>query len=228
MTINEIETRSTIVKLFHDNPTYTYGKIAKLAKVTRKTGSKVIRNFKSNLSVQRKEGSGLIKGFRTKKLDKKVVDVIEKLPSISTRDIAKKCKTLPAMIQRIKARNNLKTFKKRKIPKKSIKQFNEGIDRAKKLHQWLQDKKEFCIIEDDETYVKMDFVTLPGPQYYTKKQGTELDESKTTIPIEKFGEKRMVWQAICQCGLGAQLSSLMKLWIESQIAQSHEKKTNLN
>ena len=54
---------------------------------------------------------------------------------------------------------------------------------------------------DDETYVKMDFKTLPGPQYYTKSVDENLPLVETTVGIEKFGKKILVWQAICQCGL---------------------------
>jgi hypothetical protein len=41
----------------------------------------------------------------------------------------------------------------------------------------------------------MDFQTLAGPQFYTKQIGTTLNQSIETIEVEKFGAKRMVWQA---------------------------------
>ena len=53
---------------------------------------------------------------------------------------------------------------------------------------------------DDETYVKFDFKTLPGAQYSTKTTDEVLAESYISIPVEKFGAKVLVWQAICQCG----------------------------
>ena len=46
----------------------------------------------------------------------------------------------------------------------------------------------------------MDFTTLPGPQYYTKYRDEVLPDSETSVKIEKFGAKILVWQAICQCG----------------------------
>ena len=104
------------------------------------------------------------------------------------------------MVLRVRTRNDLQTFKKQKRPNRTDLQFNQGIERAKYLNRWMEDRKNSCVIEDDETYIKMDFSTLPGPQYYTKKRGTTLDENLETIGVEKFGPKRMVWQAICQCG----------------------------
>ena len=54
---------------------------------------------------------------------------------------------------------------------------------------------------DDETYVKMDFKTLKGPQYVTKLVDENFLLDETTVGIEKFVKKILVWQAICQCGL---------------------------
>lgn len=57
------------------------------------------------------------------------------------------------------------------------------------------------MVLDDKTYVKADFTTLPGPQYYTKFVGETLPESATTIGFKKFGKKYLVWQAISSSGL---------------------------
>lgn len=53
---------------------------------------------------------------------------------------------------------------------------------------------------DDETYVKMDFSTMPEPQFYTKSPTETLPDSESKIGIKKFGAKLLIWQAICQCG----------------------------
>lgn len=54
---------------------------------------------------------------------------------------------------------------------------------------------------DDETYVKFDSETLSGPQFYTKQQGSTTRDAVSTMCVEKFGEKALVLQAICSCGL---------------------------
>lgn len=54
---------------------------------------------------------------------------------------------------------------------------------------------------DDETYVKLDYKTLPGPQFYTVERGAKVPKEDKAIFCEKFGQKVMVWQAICQCGM---------------------------
>lgn len=65
----------------------------------------------------------------------------------------------------------------------------------------MRSKKQHCVIMDDETCCKYDFKTLPGPQYYTVRVGQDVSEEKKSIYTEKFGNKMMVWQAICQCGI---------------------------
>ena len=46
-----------------------------------------------------------------------------------------------------------------------------------------------CVVQDEETYVKVDFKQFSKPEFYT---ATEL---------LKFAQKYLVWQAICTCGL---------------------------
>lgn len=53
---------------------------------------------------------------------------------------------------------------------------------------------------DDETYVKANFKSLPGHQYYSGKEKSSVDMRFKVIQHEKFPKKFMVWQAICQCG----------------------------
>lgn len=54
---------------------------------------------------------------------------------------------------------------------------------------------------DDETYIKMNFKQLPGRSYYyARKRGCVAGKFKN-IPIDKFGKKALIWQAICRCGL---------------------------
>lgn len=108
------------------------------------------------------------------------------------------------MIRRVKERNNFKTFTKQNVAKKTPKQFNEGIDRAKNFQTLLRGKKVHCLVMDDETYVKLDFSTLPDKEYFIKKPGETLNASITTFASKKFPAKRMIWQAICECGKRSQ------------------------
>lgn len=41
---------------------------------------------------------------------------------------------------------------------------------------------------DDETYVKLDYKTLPGPQFYTSPEGQDVPGSVRAIYTEKFGK----------------------------------------
>ena len=193
--------REKVVDIFLQNPDYNQKKIAKIAKLSLYTVNQAIRNYKLNITNERKPGSGRRKGTTDKMLERKVKNILKHKKSDSTRDLARKYGTSASTIHRIKVRNNHKTYTKQKIPFKSIQQFNDGIDRAKQFERFLRGKKNYCILIDDETYVKLDFSTLPGKQFYVKKRGEILPESMTTITSEKFPAKRLVWQTICECGM---------------------------
>lgn len=60
--------------------------------------------------------------------------------------------------------------------------------------------KNYCIVMDDETYCKLDFLQLPGHHYYSGKDRKSVDDQFKTIKTEKFAKKVLVWQAICSCG----------------------------
>lgn len=55
---------------------------------------------------------------------------------------------------------------------------------------------------DDQTYIKNNTRALSDPQYYTEMEDETLDDatSSKSIPIDKFGDKILVWQAICASG----------------------------
>lgn len=165
----------------------------------RKTVDNVLNRYSETLSTSRKPGSGRKKGTHDKKLEKKIITAIEKKRSMSVRDIAKKCGTSPFQVQKTKKRNNLKTYKKQKIPKVTEKQRAVIKIRAKALCAHLRANPVMLVL-DDETYVKADFATLAGPQYYTKTDGEVLPDAETSIAVEKFGKKYLVWQAISSSG----------------------------
>ena len=144
---------------------------------------------------------GRIPGPSMPELYGKVLEYIKLHRSESTRDLAKRFKTSIGMIQRIKTRHFLKTYKKRKVPKKSVEQQSRAKTRARKLYNRILDNWGKYILMDDETYVKQDAKTLPGPQFYTKSVEEDVDDADCTVALEKFGQKVLVWQAICTCGL---------------------------
>ena len=183
------------------NPDYTQKKIAEIAKVSLRTVKRAIRNYKLDISNDRKPGSGRPKGTADKLLERKVKEFLRRRKNDSVRDLGEKCGTFSSTIHRIKVRNGYKTYRKQKISLKTSKQFNNGIDRAKQFERFLRGKKNHCLMIDDETYVKLDFSTLPGKQFYIKKRGETLPDSVTTIASEKFPAKRLIWQTICECGM---------------------------
>ena len=67
---SEVETRKSIIKIFQEHPKWSFIKSREVG-VCRKTVSIVIRHFKEDLTVNRKEGSGRKKGFQSSKTAKK-------------------------------------------------------------------------------------------------------------------------------------------------------------
>lgn len=178
----------------------SYRKIAKQLKTSHQSVSAVIKKYGEELTFHDLPRSGRKIGSFNKTTDNKVRKLIDSKRSLSIRDIAKKCGISHTNVQEIKLRHNLKTYKKRRIAKRSQKQQAVAKTRARKLYEQILVNFEGCILMDDETYVKLDGATLPGPQFYTKKVGETVDDSISSIPIEKFGEKVLVWQGICSCG----------------------------
>lgn len=178
-----------------------YYQIAKRVNVHPASVKRIIEKFGTELSFEDLPRSGRKPGSSDPKLDRKVVDYIRHDRSASIRDLAKKFRTSVGMIQRIKKRNDLRTYKKQKIPKQSPEQKRRAKTRARKLYDRLLDNPYQCVLMDDETYIKEDSRTLPGPQFYTKSSGESVPVADTTVAIEKFGQKVLVWQAICTCGL---------------------------
>lgn len=178
----------------------SYRQIAKNEGICVGTVQKTIKRFTEHYTLKDLPGRGKKKGATRPDLDKKVLATYKRRKEISVRDCALKCGTTIGMVQRAKRRANLKTYKKQKRPKRSKIQNESVKTRSRKLYRHILKKKESCIIMDDETYVKMDYKTLPGPQFYTTVKSVEVPNSEKSIFCEKFGKKVLVWQAICQCG----------------------------
>lgn len=197
---NKVENRQKIVAKYLENPSSSIRWIASQLHLPVSTVRRTIIKFREEYTIEDKPKSGRPKGPANKSMEKKVVRVLKDKPLLSVRDIAKKAQTSASMVQRVKLRNSYKSYKKQKVPKLSPEQRNRAIRRARALYYQVCVGFDGCMILDDETYVKMDFKTLPGPQYYTKKIGTDVGDEIKAIALDKFGSKLLVWQAICQCG----------------------------
>jgi transposase len=195
------EKRKTIVTKYCSEPSLTMRKLAKQEGVSICAVQNAIARYGKHNTLRDLPGRGRKVGASKPALDKKICQQFERKKDMSVRDCAKKCGTSIGMVQRAKARNSLKTYKKQKCPKRSKIQAESVKTRARKLYDEVLSKKNWCIIMDDETYVKMDYKTLPGAQFYTVPQGTDVPNSEKSIFCEKFGKKVLVWQAICQCGM---------------------------
>ena len=197
--MNEEERRQVIISKWLENPQRANHFIAKELKFPRSTVDLVLNRYFETLTTSRKPGTGRKVGSHDEKLGKKVVAAIKAKRCMSVRDVGKKCRTTPKLVQKTKQRKGMKTHKKQKIPKVSEKQRKTIKTRARKLYDHLRANSVMLVL-DDETYVKADFSTLPGSQFYTKFEGETLPDHETSIAVEKFGKKYLVWQAISGSG----------------------------
>lgn len=196
-----VEKRKSIVSKYCSGNGMSMRKLAKEEGVSVHAVQNAIKRFGNHFTLKDLPGRGRKPGASRPDLDKKICKQFSGKKEISVRNCAKKCGTSVSMVQRVKKRNDLKTFKKQKQPKRSAIQSSLVKTRARKLYDQVLCRNEQCIIMDDETYVKLDYKTLPGPQFYTVEIGTEVPNSDKSIFCEKFGKKVLVWQAICQCGM---------------------------
>lgn len=195
------EKRQSIISKWCTDKDITYRKLAKDEGVSVHAVQNTIKRFGENYTLNDLPGRGRKPGPSRPKLDEKICKLFASKKGLSVRDCANKACTSIGMVQRAKKRNDLKTYKKQKQPKRTSQQSSAVKTRARKLYEDILVKKKQCIVMDDETYVKFDYKTLPGAQYYTVKEGTVVSNAEKAIFCEKFGKKILVWQAICQCGM---------------------------
>lgn len=196
-----IEKRQSIVSKYCSQKGISLRQIAKEEGVSLHAVQNAIERFGEHYTLKDLPGRGRKRGAFNPQLDKKICQQFIKKKELSVRDCAKKCGTSTSIVQRAKERNGLKTFKKQKQPKRSKIQAASVKTRCRKLYDQILCKNKHCVIMDDETYVKFDYKTLPGPQFYTVSEEKEVSMAEKSIFCTKFGKKVLVWQAICQCGM---------------------------
>lgn len=194
------ETRKLIVEKYCKEK-ISYRKVARIFKCSKSEVCKILKKFGEHHTLEDLPKTGRKKGPVNPEIDRSVIDALKSVKPLSVRAIAKKFKISVGTVQNIKKRNNIKTYKKQQMPKRTEAQQERAVKRSRKLYPLLPSVKNGCLLMDDETYVKMDTVTLPGPQYYNASPGEYVSDEMKAIKVTKFGKKVLVWQAICSCGL---------------------------
>lgn len=199
MSSAQANTRKLILKIYVENTGLSYKSIAKKTNSSLSTVRRTVLRYLETQSVERKSGTGKTSTV-DKHMEAKVIRSLKHNPNLSLRDLAKKNMTNHMRIHRIKQKYNFRTFKKFVVPRREDKQQITAIRRSRMLYHLLVDKKNTCLVMDDETYVKANFKSLPGSQFYSGIDKSTIDMRFKIIKHEKFPKKFMVWQAICQCG----------------------------
>jgi transposase len=129
----QLKTREFIIRLFQENRSRSQKTIAKMAKVSQGTVSNVLNKFETDLSLDRKKGSGRKKDFANPELVKRVSASFEKNLRISNRKMAAKVKCSEKTVRKIKAEVGVRYYKVQTVPDRNAVKNLEARSRAKKL-----------------------------------------------------------------------------------------------
>lgn len=102
MASNQVEVRKRILFERQQNPNLSVRDLAKKLKLPKSTVFSVCKSFDQRLTVERKVGSGTNRKVSSRNMDRKVVAIIEKSPSLSVRNVACKVRKIKSYVQRVK------------------------------------------------------------------------------------------------------------------------------
>lgn len=201
----EAANRKLILDTHFENPTWSGSKIAKSLKLAKSTVCRVLKRFREQHTVDRKDHSKRRSGTKDRKLHSKVLRTIRANPGQSDYDIAKKFNASQSTVRRIRLREGIRSFRASKQPNRTLKQNLVAKRCARKLYNEVLTKFGGCILMDDETYVKMDFGQLPGQKFYKATGRGDVPSKFKFVFADKFARKLMIWQGICSCGQKTQV-----------------------
>lgn len=197
----EKEVKKKVLDTWLSEKGITMRKLAKRFGIHHASVKTIINKFGEHYTLDELPGRGRKPGSSNPKLDRKVVSLIMKNKSMSIRDLAKKAGTSVGMIQRIKQRNHLKTYKKQKISKQSAEQKKRAATRARKLYSRLLQRPNACVLMDDETIKG----GLKNPSGFTILYCLRRGGCKRCGQVDSSGE---IWSK------SAGMASNMYLWFE--------------
>lgn len=197
----ELEQRKIIVNKYVENPTWSYGKIAKALNLSKSTVGIVIKRFKERLNIERAVQKKRRQGCVDKNLNVKVLRSCKQNPGLSDNDRAKRYGSNRSTVRRIRIKAGLKSYLAIKAPNRTDKQNSSAKKRTRILYDRVLTKFKGCIVMDDETYVKLDLRQLPGRKYYVSNVRASVPAKYKYCFMDKYAKKVMIWQAICSCGL---------------------------
>lgn len=197
----EARNRELVVHKFIENPCLSASAIAKSIKLPKSTVCGIIKRYKETLTVKRATQKNRKTGFTDKNLQNKIIRSIKANPGVSDNDRAKRYGCSRSTVRRIRLSGGFKAYRSIKHPNRSDKQNTSAKTRARKLYDDVLTKFTGCIIQDDETYVKLSFNQLPGVKYYYSRIRGGVSQKFKYKKLDKFASKLMIWQALCACGL---------------------------
>lgn len=117
-------------------------------------------------------------------------------PIISVRSLATKAKVSKSTCANIKKDLGGKTYKQKLAPKMINNQEERIIRGARQIYKSLVPSGgSKILIEDDESYIPLDPMQVPGNNYYTEFEGQPVAAKYKFKPKEKFSKKFFIWIA---------------------------------
>ena len=175
------------------NPNSSYNSIPKSFQIHPYTVSCVIQRFSQTKSIKRKPGGGRKEGFKDIKLVRKLVNSFKN--NLSLRKRAKIYGFSHIFVAKVRNKHGFHSFKAQKVPNRSETQQKSARTRGRKLYDNFI-SKNFCIIEDDETYIKYDHQQIPGAVYYIAKDRGKADKKFKYTKHDKIDKKALISQAV--------------------------------
>ena len=194
----EEDVREKIIHKYLQNPNSSYNSIAKSLQIHPYTVSHVIQRFSQTKLIKRKSGGGRKEGFKDIKLVRKLVNSFKNNPSLSLKELAKIYGFSLSFVAKVRNKHGFHSFKAQKVPNPSETQQKNARTSVRKLYDNFI-SKNFCIIEDNETYIKYNHQQIPDAVYYIAKYRGKVDKKFRYTKHDKFAKKALIWQAICSC-----------------------------
>ena len=159
--------------------------------MAKSTVTNVLKVFGERLSTARKAGSWGNRKPEATATTKRVARCSERNPNLSIRDAAKNLGVAPSTVHKAKKRAGLSNYKKVVIPNRVDNQNTSAKARTRKLYTTMLTKFD-CVVQDDETYVKVDFKQFPEQEFYTATGRGKVSDIFKHIQLSKFAKQYLV------------------------------------
>ena len=169
-------------------------------KIPRSSIYRIIKNFITRMTTNRKTGSGRKAKIMTTQMKCKLVKMFNNADGISQRQEAKKINCDHSYVCKSLKKLGIKCRKKKKSPK----YINENIGKIRSQCRWLvKNYGKLDFILDDEKYFPLSASHIPGNDIFYSQDPKSAPAEIKFKGKKKFEAKLMLWIAISNKGISA-------------------------